>query len=211
MNATVKVWDPLLRLLHWSLAFVFLANFFTEGGDLLHDWLGYAALTVIGVRLVWGFVGPRRARFSDWVRGPATIRLYLRERLSWRSRRRLGHNPAAGAMMLALLVGVALVGITGWLQSTDRFFGEQWLEGLHEILAYAVLAMVGLHVVAAITESIHYRENLIASMIHGRKRALAPPDPEDAQDSRVRKVAEDQIGGAVPRVGSPDADIARRR
>jgi cytochrome b len=78
-------------------------------------------------------------------------------------------------MMLALLVGVALVGVTGWLQTTDRFFGEQWLEGLHEVLAYAVLTMVGLHVVAAITESIHYRENLIASMILGRKRALASP------------------------------------
>lgn len=210
MNTTVKVWDPLLRVLHWSLAFVFLANFLAEGGDPLHNWLGYAALAVIGVRLVWGFVGPRHARFSEWVRGPATVSRYLRERLSGRSQRQLGHNPAAGAMMLALLVGVALVGITGWLQTTDRFFGEQWLEGLHEILAYVVLAMVGLHVVAAVTESIHYRENLIASMIHGRKRMLGPSDSKDARDPQVREVAGDQIGSEASLVGSPDADIARR-
>ena len=172
MNRTVKVWDPLLRVLHWSLAFVFLVNFINEGGDPLHNWLGYAALFLIGVRFVWGWVGPPRARFSDWVRGPRTVRRYLRERLAARSRRQLGHNPAAGAMMVALLIGVVLVGITGWLQTTDRFFGAQWLEEFHGVLAYALLAMVGLHVLAAISESIHYRENLIASMIHGRKRAL---------------------------------------
>ena len=180
MNTTVKVWDPLVRVLHWSLAIVFLANFINEGGDPLHNWLGYAALFLIGVRFVWGLIGPRRARFSDWVRGPRTIRVYLRERLAGRSRRQLGHNPAAAAMMVSLLIGIVFVGITGWLQTTDRFFGAQWLEDLHEVLAYVVLAMVGLHVAAAITESIHYRENLIASMIHGRKRALDDnrPDPD---------------------------------
>ena len=181
MNTTVKVWDPLVRVLHWTLAIVFLANFINEGGDPLHNWLGYTALFLIGVRFVWGLIGPRRARFSDWVRGPSTIRVYLRERLAGRSRRQLGHNPAAAAMMVALLIGVVIVGATGWLQTTDRFFGAQWLEDLHEVLAYVVLAMVGLHVAAAITESIHYRENLVASMIHGRKRAL--DDDRQAPDT----------------------------
>lgn len=169
---TVKVWDPLVRVLHWSLAIVFLVNFVDEGGDPLHNWLGYGALFLIGVRIVWGLIGPRRARFSDWVRGPRAVRRYLGERLAGRSRRKLGHNPAAATMMIALLIGVILVGVTGWLQTTNHFFGEEWLEELHEVLAYGVLAMVGLHVVAAITESFHYRENLIGSMIHGRKRAL---------------------------------------
>lgn len=178
-NATVKVWDPLVRILHWSLAIVFLVNFVNEAGDPLHDWLGYAALALIGVRFVWGWIGPPRARFGNWVRGPKAIRRYLRARLSGRSQRQLGHNPAAGAMMVALLVGVTLVGITGWLQTTDRFFGVQWLEEFHEVLAYVVLAMVGAHVLAAITESFHYRENLIASMIHGRKRALEREDADD--------------------------------
>lgn len=172
MNTTVKVWDPLVRVLHWSLAIVFLANFFAEGGDPPHEWLGYAALAVIGLRFVWGWIGPQRARFRDWVRGPRAVREYLRERLAGRSQRRLGHNPGAAAMMVALLAGVAVVGVTGWLQTTDRFFGVEWLEEFHEILAYTVLVMVGLHVVAAVTESLHYRENLIASMVHGRKRAL---------------------------------------
>ena len=169
---TVKVWDPLVRVMHWSLAIVFLVNFIDEGGDPLHNWLGYAALFLVGARVVWGWIGPQRARFADWVRGPRAVRNYLRERLAGRSRRQLGHNPAAAAMMVALLIGVAIVGLTGWLQTTDRFFGVEWIEELHEVLAYGVLVMVGLHVAAAISESMHYRENLIASMIHGRKRAL---------------------------------------
>ena len=169
---TVKVWDPLIRVMHWSLAIVFLVNFIDEGGDPLHNWLGYAALFLVGARFVWGWIGPQRARFVDWVRGPRAVRSYLHERLAGRSRRQLGHNPAAAAMMVALLIGVAIVGLTGWLQTTDRFFGVEWLEELHEVLAYGVLVMVGLHVAAAISESMHYRENLIASMIHGRKRAL---------------------------------------
>ena len=172
MTTTVKVWDPIVRTLHWSLAIGFLANFMNEGGDPLHNWLGYAALLVIAVRFFWGWVGPRHARFSDWVRGPRAVSRYLRERLVGLSRRQLGHNPGAAAMMLALLAGVVLVGVTGWLQTTDRFFGAEWLEEFHEVLAYSVLVLVGLHVVAAISESLHYRENLIASMFHGRKRAL---------------------------------------
>lgn len=172
MSVTVKVWDPLVRVLHWLLAGAFLANFIAEGGDPLHNWLGYAALIIIGVRFVWGWIGSCHARFSDWVHGPRVVLQYMGERLAGRSRRQLGHNPAAGAMMVALLVGVALVCVTGWLQTTDRFFGAGWMEALHKVLAYVVLAMVGLHVAAAISESIHYRENLIASMFHGRKRAL---------------------------------------
>ena len=172
MNKTVKVWDPVVRVLHWSLAIVVLANFVNEGGDPPHHWLGYAALALIGARFVWGWIGSAHARFSDWVRGPRAVGVYLSERLSGRSRRQLGHNPGAAVMMVALLAGVTLVGVTGWLQTTDWFFGEQWLETLHEVLAWTILVMVGLHVVAAIAESIHYRENLIASMIHGRKRAL---------------------------------------
>ncbi len=172
MQATIKVWDPLVRVFHWSLAGLFLANFFTEGGEFVHRWAGYTILGLIGVRFVWGWVGTPHARFSDWVPGPRRVRVYLRERLAGRSRRQLGHNPGAAVMILALPTGVTLVGITGWLQTTDTFWGSGWLEDLHEVLAYGVLGLVGLHVLAAVGESVHYGENLIASMIHGRKRPL---------------------------------------
>jgi cytochrome b len=172
MNAMVKVWDPLVRVFHWSLAGLFLANFFTEEGELVHRGFGYAILVLVAVRFVWGWIGTRHARFADWVPGPRRVREYLRARLAGRSQRQLGHNPAAAVMILALLAGVLLVGITGWLQTTDTFFGTPWLEELHELLAYGVLGLVVLHVLAAVGESVHYGENLVAAMIHGRKRAL---------------------------------------
>ena len=196
MNAMVKVWDPLVRLFHWSLAGLFLANFFTEEGELVHRGFGYAVLILIAVRFVWGWVGTRHARFADWVPGPRRVRDYLRQRLAGRSRRQLGHNPAAAVMILALLAGVLLVGVTGWLQTTDRFFGEGWLEELHEVLAYGVLGLVVLHVLAAVGESVHYGENLVASMIHGRKRGLGQ---DAAAGEKTAPIAASQMGDPIAR------------
>lgn len=169
---TVKVWDPLVRLFHWSLAACIFGAFLVEEGDTAHRWLGYTALGLITFRVLWGLVGSRHARFSDWVRGPRAVASYVRERLAGRSRRGLGHNPAAAWMFLVLIAGVAAVGLTGWMQTLDAYWGVEWLEELHETLAYGLLTLVGIHVLAAIVESVHYRENLIAAMVHGRKRAL---------------------------------------
>src|SRR5690606_2314839 len=94
MNAAteslIKVWDPLVRLFHWSLAACVLGAFLVEEGDAAHQLLGYTALGLVGFRLAWGLVGPRHARFGDFVRGPRAIRTYLRERLAGTSQRRLG-------------------------------------------------------------------------------------------------------------------------
>src|SRR5678816_1183407 len=97
MNATtsrdmVRVWDPLVRLFHWSLAACVFGAFLVEEGDIAHRWLGYTALGLVAFRLLWGVVGSRHARFGDWVRGPRAVMTYLRERRVGRSQRRLGHN-----------------------------------------------------------------------------------------------------------------------
>ncbi|MBS0382914.1 MAG: cytochrome b/b6 domain-containing protein [Proteobacteria bacterium] len=168
---TVKVWDPLVRLFHWSLAACIFGAFLVEEGDAAHRYLGYTALGLVAFRLLWGMIGSRHARFADFVRGPRAVIAYLRERRAGTSQRRLGHNPAAAAMILSLLGGVVAVGITGWMLTLDAFWGAEWLETLHGALAWTLLGLIAVHVLAAIVESVHYRENLIASMLHGRKRA----------------------------------------
>lgn len=110
----VKVWDPLVRVFHWSLVAAF-AVAYLSGDDLeqVHVLAGYTVVGLVAFRLVWGFVGTRHARFSAFVRGPLAVFTYLRELATFKAPRHLGHNPAGGAMIVTLLVLLALTTLTG--------------------------------------------------------------------------------------------------
>ncbi|PWR24451.1 cytochrome b/b6 domain-containing protein [Zavarzinia aquatilis] len=166
---TVSVWDPLVRLFHWSLVASIAIAWFSEEGEALHRWSGYVALGLIAFRLVWGVVGPRYARFTDFVRSPFAALAYLIDEIRGRGRRYLGHNPAGGVMVVVLLVMIAVTGISGWLSTTDRFFGDDLVSEIHEVSANLLLASVGLHVLGVIFSSLMHRENLVRAMITGRK------------------------------------------
>ncbi|HFQ15385.1 MAG TPA: cytochrome B [Rhodobacteraceae bacterium] len=112
----IKVWDPLQRLLHWGLvASIAIAWLTGEDGEALHEWAGYAALGIVGVRLIWGVIGPRYARFTQFIRGPQQVIAYARDVVQRREKRYVGHNPLGAVMVLALLATTAATGITGWL------------------------------------------------------------------------------------------------
>jgi cytochrome b len=182
----VKVWDPLVRVFHWSLASFFLIAYVTEEDFLaLHTWAGYAVLGLILVRVLWGFVGTRYARFSSFVFSPRQVVGFLKDTLRLRARRYIGHNPAGGAMILLLLAsllittvsGIALLGVeenAGPLASWFAGSGEFWedaLEGLHEFFANFTVLLVVVHVGGVIVESLLHRENLVRAMFTGFKRA----------------------------------------
>lgn len=173
--ASVRVWDPLVRLFHWSLVASFAIAWLSEEGETLHNAAGYVVLALVAVRVVWGFVGSRNARFRDFVPTPAALLAYLRRMLAARAERHLGHNPAGGAMIVALLAMLALTAGSGWLMTTDRFWGVGWVEKLHEVSAWLTLALVGLHVAGVVLSSLAHRENLVRAMITGRKRAELNP------------------------------------
>ena len=167
---TVKVWDRFIRAFHWSLVACVLTNFFViDDGASVHQWLGYSACALVLARIVWGFIGSRHARFADFFPTPATIRKHLTELASGALQHHDGHNPVGALMMLSMLAVVLCLGLTGFLQTTDVFWGEEWLQELHEMLASTLIAFAGIHAAAAVVMSHLERTNLIAAMITGVK------------------------------------------
>jgi cytochrome b len=168
--ASVPVWDPLVRLLHWTLAVSFLGAYALNDSRDLHETLGWVAFFAVLVRLGWGFLGTRHARFVDFVPTPSRFVGYARDTARGREPRFVGHNPAGGAMVVALLSVVALLGVTGWMMGLDAFWGVGWIEDLHEAVANLGLGLVALHLLGVAWESLRHRENLVKAMVTGRKR-----------------------------------------
>lgn len=167
----ITVWDPLVRLIHWSLALAILLNatVVDEEGKL-HEWIGFVALGLVGLRLVWALIGPAHARFSAFPPSPARAIRHVGAVLRGDRTVHLSHNPLGALMVYNLWLTVIALGVTGYLMTTVRFFGIDWLEELHE-LAYGWLVLsVALHVAGVMLDARRSGVNLLRAMISGRKR-----------------------------------------
>lgn len=168
--ARQRVWDPFVRVFHWTLvACVLLNSFVVDDGEDLHQWLGYLASALVLARIVWGFVGTRHARFADFWPTPSRVLHHLRALQAGRLEHHAGHNPLGALMMLALIALVLSLGLTGWLQTTDAFWGEEWLQDLHEAVGEGLLIAAGLHAAAALVMGRIERTRLIKAMVTGVK------------------------------------------
>lgn len=173
-RSRVRVWDPLVRLVHWLLVAGFVANFaLTEEGEGWHQWIGYAIVALIGVRILWGFIGPWPARWRSFWPTPRRLRRAL---AGGPADPRITHTPLGALMMLTLLSLLLGLGVTGYLmEETVRFWGVEWVEELHEAMANAIALLIPLHVLGALLESRRRRDNLIAGMVHGYRRSPEEP------------------------------------
>ncbi len=168
--AREKVWDLALRIFHWSLVFAFAIAFITgEESQNLHIVAGYFVGGLLLFRLVWGIIGPKHAKFSDFLYSPSITLSYMRDSMIGRAKRYMGHNPAGSAMVFAMLVILTALTGTGIAMTTDRFWGFDWLEELHEGLASLTLGLIVLHIAGVLFASRENHENLIKSMITGFK------------------------------------------
>jgi len=168
---TIKVWDPIVRLFHWSLVIAFTVAWLT-GDELksVHEWAGYTIVGLLVIRIIWGLVGTSYARFSNFLYRPSTVMSFLLDTARFRAGRYLGHNPAGGAMVVALLAILAATTATGVMMMSDAYWGVEWVEDAHEIAANLAIALVGLHLAGVFVASAEHRENLVGAMITGRKR-----------------------------------------
>ena len=183
----VRVWDPLIRIFHWTLVVAFTVAYFTDDEDLLlpHVWAGYVVVGLLVFRFLWGFVGSVHARFSDFISAPSQVVSFLWDTFQGEGRRYLGHNPAGGWMIILLLVMLTLLSITGLvLYGADEHAGplaglmagtgenvEETFEALHEFFANFTLFLVIVHLAGVAVESILHKENLVWAMVSGYKRA----------------------------------------
>lgn len=197
MQEKVKVWDLAIRVFHWALVLLFTVSYLTgETESLVHIYSGYGVLGLLLFRLVWGVIGTRYARFSDFVRGPSAVLRYLRSLFRGQPIHYLGHNPPGGWMVLALLLFLALTVWSGLeLYATEGLGplaansaapvataiasededesghapGHETWEEIHEIFANLTLLLVILHIAGVLVACRLHRENLIRAMITGYK------------------------------------------
>jgi cytochrome b len=200
--AGTLVWDPLVRFGHWALVAAFAVGYLSaeeEAGspDPLHVWGGYVVGAIVVLRVVWGFVGPRHARFSDFVRSPIVALAYFRDLLYGRARRYVGHSPAGGAMVIALLLCLVATMATGLIaygeegkgplavvmvsdanasrnetghRALMESRGERTENTIGGLFANITVALVAAHIFGVVVASFVHKENLVLAMITGRKR-----------------------------------------
>ena len=172
----VPVWDGFVRFYHWAQAALIAVCWLTSD-DLktVHQAAGLSIAALLALRIIWGLIGPGPARFTAFLHGPRAVLSYLAALRRGTEPRHLGHNPAGGVMVIALMLAVGATAFSGWLQTTDAFWGSDLMEDGHEALATLILGLVGLHLAGVALASLRHRENLVRAMLDGRKRPLDPP------------------------------------
>jgi len=167
----ILVWDLPTRVGHWLLVTAFIVSYLSGDSEewrLVHVTAGYAMAGVLVFRLFWGMAGTRYARFKSFLFSPRQVFAYLGRLLKGRPAHWVGHNPAGSYAIYALIsLGAAVVG-SGWAVYAD--VGGEWLEEAHDVLSYAMLGVVGVHVAGVVLSSRLHRENLVRSMISGYKQ-----------------------------------------
>ena len=167
------VWDIPVRVFHWLLVICFAGAWLSSESErwvLIHYAFGYTACLLVLIRLVWGLIGTRYARFSQFLKSPKAVIAHFMAMLRGHPHHDVGHNPAGGLVMFALMLLILLIGLTGYL-SVKEFLGDFASEA-HEVVASLVLGLVIIHIIAAIGMSLIERQNLVRSMVNGKKQGM---------------------------------------
>jgi cytochrome b len=164
----LKVWDPVVRLMHWALAGLIVFDLVYDDGGYGHRMVGYAAVVVVLLRLTWAAA----SRGHSLRPSISATRAYVRMLRRGTPPRSAGHDPLGVWMVWLLWVLVLLLGVTGWMSRLDVFWGDERIEEVHSVLADLLMAAVLVHVVGVIAMSLLWKENLPAAMVTGTKRKL---------------------------------------
>jgi cytochrome b len=196
------VWDLPLRLFHWLFAAGIFAAWATAkaGFDWMqwHFYLGYGLIALLVFRIIWGFFGPRHARFSSFLRKPSAVWLYAKSLFSRSGMQSIGHNPVGGLMVLLMIVLVAVQAATGLFTTDDVVWAgpynpavskstASWLSTVHNLNFNFILGAIGLHLAAIAFYTFVKQQNLVVPMLTGHKPATLIPAHEAISSSELLK------------------------
>ena len=171
----IPVWDIFVRISHWTVALLVIGELTVIDEDwAIHRWAGYVVLGVVFLRLVWGLIGTQHARFSAFPPSLEAARAHLAGLFGGRHELHLSHNPLGALMAYNLWVSLVAICVTGIMMGTDAFWGVDWVEESHEILANWVMVCVLLHVAGVMFETRTSKVNLVRAMITGKKEIPGP-------------------------------------
>lgn len=170
------IWDLPTRVFHWLLAAGFaaaavIAMVLDDDGPLFpyHAVIGLTLAAMVAMRIIWGIVGTRYARFGSFAFGPRAVVAYIKGAIFGGGTRHLGHNPGSAYAIFAMLLILGIMAVTGVMLGR----GNESVKEIHELAANVMLAFVGIHILGVAFHTLRYRDNITASMIHGRKSAEA--------------------------------------
>jgi len=180
-NKLYKVWDPLVRLFHWSLVFFFFLAYLLEGTRLgLHSHAGYTVALLVMFRILWGLIGTCHARFANFVTGPGKAVNYCLQLVGRTATATTGHNPAGAMMILILLASLSITAFSGTamfaVQGSGPFSNTiiaSWpgnvIQDVHAFFADLTLLLIIVHVAGVLTTSRLHNQNLTKAMVTGKK------------------------------------------
>lgn len=173
VREAIMVWDMPVRVFHWLLVICFAGAWLSSESErwaMIHYAFGYTACLLVLIRLVWGLIGTRYARFSQFLKSPKAVLEHFMAMLRGNPHHDVGHNPAGGLVMFALMLLILVIGLTGYL-SVKEFLGN-FVSEAHEAVASLVLGLVIVHIIAAVGMSVIERQNLVRSMVTGKKKGM---------------------------------------
>lgn len=181
MNKT-RAYDLPVRIFHWAFVVLFVTSFTIANVIDDDSWVfayhmlsGILMVSVVLLRIVWGFVGSKTSRFSSFVMSPVALLRYLKSIVSGQSKRYLGHNPASSYVAVILMLFALCLGFSGLMMVFD--INKHFFEELHELLANGFLIVVILHITGGVLHQIKHKDGLLSSMVSGNKAEVDGAEP----------------------------------
>lgn len=185
----IEVWDLYVRVNHWLMVLLFSGLILTGKAEddymQWHFYMGYLLSALLMTRFLYGIFGAKAARFTQFIKGPIALYLYIKQVLAGSSPHYLGHNPLGALMVIALLVLMVCQTLSGLVNSDEVFwYGpmyewvsddlQEWSADWHKLLPNVLLALVACHILAVLIHELALKERLVKAMLNGKKRLLKP-------------------------------------